>query len=287
MTKCFFVSDLHGKQYRYENLFAQIKLQKPEVIFLGGDLYPHGGFNFSQKMYQGHTFFDYFRNNIIKLKDGSSFPRIFLILGNDDFRSEESLFFEGEEEGLWTYIHGKTVLLDEYTVSGLSYVPPTPFQLKDWERYDISQYVDPGSISPLEGMRTFPVEEDSIKYMTIQRELEEKFSFTDVRKSVFLFHSPPYQTMLDRAALDGKYYDHAPLDVHVGSIAIMKFIEERQPYLTLHGHIHESSTLTGSWSQKIGSTRAMNAAYEGEALSLISFDLASPQNAVRKLYFKQ
>jgi len=40
-----------------------------------------------------------------------------------------------------------------------------------------------------------------------------------------VLHSPPYDTGLDRAALDGRSVDHAPLDVHVGSIAIRRFIE--------------------------------------------------------------
>ena len=37
-----------------------------------------------------------------------------------------------------------------------------------------------------------------------------------------------------------------------GSIAIERFIEDRQPLLTLHGHVHESARLTGSWQEKIG-----------------------------------
>jgi len=35
----------------------------------------------------------------------------------------------------------------------------------------------------------------------------------------------------------------------VGSIAVRRFIEERQPLLTLHGHIHESARLTGDWRE--------------------------------------
>ena len=48
--------------------------------------------------------------------------------------------------------------------------------------------------------------------------------------------------------------DHIPLDVHVGSIAIKRFIEAKQPMLTLHGHVHESTRLTGNWQQHIGNT---------------------------------
>ena len=38
-----FVSDLHGKKRRYNTLFKIIEKEKPDSIFLGGDLLP-GGF---------------------------------------------------------------------------------------------------------------------------------------------------------------------------------------------------------------------------------------------------
>ena len=68
---------------------------------------------------------------------------------------------------------------------------------------------------------------------------------------------PPCDTLLDRAALDEKMIDYVPPDVHVGSIAIQRFIEERQPGLTLHGHVHESARLTGQWQQRFGRTVAL------------------------------
>jgi len=105
----------------------------------------------------------------------------------------------------------------------------------------------------------------------------------DLSKAIFLFHSPPYQTLLDRAGLDGKMIDHVPMDLNVGSIAIKRFIEERQPLLTLHGHIHESTRLTGFWQQQIGNTYAFNAAHDGQELSIIKFnpaDLASSERVI-------
>jgi hypothetical protein len=46
------------------------------------------------------------------------------------------------------------------------------------------------------------------------------------------------------------WFDHVPLDVHVGSVAVRRFIEDRRPLLTLHGHIPESALLTGSWRER-------------------------------------
>ncbi len=45
--------------------------------------------------------------------------------------------------------------------------------------------------------------------------------------------------------------DHVPLDLHVGSMAVRRFIESRQPMLTLHGHIHESAWKGQKWSTTI------------------------------------
>jgi Icc-related predicted phosphoesterase len=101
--------------------------------------------------------------------------------------------------------------------------------------------------------------------------------------ALFLFHTPPHETRLDRAALDGKMIDHVPFDLHVGSIAVRRFIEAKQPLVTLHGHIHESTRLTGVWHDRIGRTHSFNAAHEGPELCLIRFDARDPAGAEREL----
>jgi Icc-related predicted phosphoesterase len=168
-------------------------------------------------------------------------------------------------------------------VYGYACVPPTPFQLKDWERYDVSRFVDPGCYPPEEGWRTVPVSESELRSSTIQEDLEKLAGGDDLRLGIFLMHAPPYDTHLDRAALDGKSVDHVPIDVHVGSIAIRRFIEARQPLLTLHGHVHESARLTGSWRERIGRTWAISAAHDGPELALVRFDPENPGGAVREL----
>jgi uncharacterized protein len=269
---CFFVSDLHGKPDRYRKLFDAVIKEMPDAVFFGGDLLPH-------RMKKVETF-DSFTHDFlfpelkkiqVTLKDKA--PDIFMILGNDDAGSEEESFIEESRNGLFHYIHQKKVKWHGYSIFGYSFVPPSPFQLKDWEKYDVSRYVDPGCIPPTEGFRTKEPKED-IEYATIQKDLVELAGTEDLSKAIFLFHSPPYQNHLDRAGLDGKMIDHVPMDVNVGSIAIKRFIEERQPLLTLHGHIHESTRLTGYWQQQIGNTVAFNAAHDGPELSIIKFNPA-------------
>lgn len=68
----------------------------------------------------------------------------------------------------------------------------------------------------------------------------------DPRNCIFNFHCPPYDTPLDFAPkLDSNLRPvlsagGEPIMVSVGSISVRKAIEEYQPLLGLHGHIHES-----------------------------------------------
>jgi len=277
---CYFVSDLHGKLKRYEKLFDRIKSGKPDVLFIGGDIFP----NFYPK--NEYLFNDFVLEFLIpkfqqlKFILKEQYPTIFLILGNDDPKSEEKKIIEGEKKGLWNYIHNKKVVLGNYAVYGYANIPPSPFIFKDWERYDVSRYVDPGCIHPTEGKRS--VEENiDIEYATIKDDLISLTGNVSLENAIFLFHSPPYQTNLDRAALDGQTFDHVPLDVHVGSIAIQRYIEEKQPFLTLHGHIHESSRIMGDWKQKSGKTWMFTAAYEFPKLAIIKFNLQNLDKAER------
>ena len=99
-------------------------------------------------------------------------------------------------------------------VYGYACVPPTPFGLKDWERYDVSRYVDPGCVPPEEGVHTTEVDRRRIRHQTIRADLAALAEGRELAGAVLLCHAPPHGTVLDRADLDGQMIDHAPLDVH-------------------------------------------------------------------------
>ena len=279
---CFFVSDLHGRAKNYGKLFRAIEHERPAAVFLGGDLLPH---HWAALMSTDDFISDRLVPEVRRLRSelGGEAPRIFLILGNDDDRASEERFVAGHEAGLWEYVHERWVTFGDHEIAGYAYVPPTPFLLKDWERYDVSRFTDPGCVSPEEGQRTVPVSPDLVRFGTIETDLERLAKGLNLERAVLLFHSPPYRTDLDRAALDGCQVDHVPLDVNVGSLAIKRFIEDRQPLLTLHGHIHESPRLTGSWHQTIGRTHCISAAHDGPELALVRFALDDLENATREL----
>ena len=283
---CFFVSDLHGKPHRWNTLFGLIEEEQPKAVFVGGDILPGADsiWRSIDPSYVGFTE-SVLVPSLLRIRDalGDRYPRIFIIPGNDDRRAEIEEGIAGERHDLWEFIHGRHAVLGDWDVYGYGCVPPTPFRLKDWERYDVSRYVDPGSFAPEEGRHTSAASPEEIRKGTIRDDLEELVGDRPLDRAIMLFHSPPYQTALDRAGLDGRMIDHVPLDVHVGSIAIRRFIERKQPPITLHGHIHESARITGTWKDRMGATHLFSAAHDGGELSLVRFDPAQPELASRKL----
>lgn len=286
MKRCFFASDLHGHVDRYQKLFREILDRRPGAVFLGGDLLPNPWAE-ANAIDPSHRDFihGFLATEFGKILEalGPDYPKVFVILGNDDARVEESSILSVATQGIWQYAHDRCLGLGKYAVFGYSFVPPSPFRLKDWERYDVSRYVDPGCVSPEEGARSIPVSPSVVRRSTIAADLTALAGDRDLGHSIFLFHAPPYRTKLDRAALDGRSVDHVPLDVHVGSIAMRRFIETRQPRVTLHGHVHESARITGTWRDQIGRTQLFSAAHDGPELALVEFDLDAPEGATRRL----
>ena len=93
MATCIFVSDLHGNISKYEHLFNLIEKERPGYVFLGGDLLPHEHLvrktvDIAHKDFIGN----YLYKNFLRLKEklGADYPKIFIILGNDDARFEEA-----------------------------------------------------------------------------------------------------------------------------------------------------------------------------------------------------
>ncbi len=259
--------------------------EEPDAVFLGGDLLPGAVQVLTSEFLQEDFISGYLSGAFTRIKKdpAKSYPEIFLILGNDDGRFEETAIINAAESGLWHYAHMGKFRLGPFSVYGYSFVPPSPFRLKDWEKYDVSRYADPGCIHPEEGIHTVPMSDHEMRYSTISDDLESLTGGDDLSQAIMLFHAPPYMTNLDRAALDDRKIDHAPLDVHVGSIAIQRFIRKKQPLITLHGHIHESTRITGKWKDRIGRTFMFSAAHDGPELALIRFDPDNPESASREL----
>ncbi len=285
MNTCFFVSDLHGKLSRYEALLKLIQKEKPDFVFIGGDLFPH------RRIVSGQiqdTQIDFVTNFMIrkfsKLKEkmDCAYPEIFLIPGNDDLKITYNKLAGGEKTDLWRNLHNQCVVIGKYRFYGYGCVPPTPFRIKDWDRFDISKEIEIGCIAPADGCHSVPHDHDT-ENDTIEKDLQILVKDENLEFGVFLFHSPPFNSLLDVANIQIVDSELQPTTLNVGSKAIRNFIDEKQPYITMHGHIHESARITGEWKQKFDRTSSFSAAHDGPELAVIKFELNDPSTITRRL----
>jgi hypothetical protein len=158
-------------------------------------------------------------------------------------------------------------LVDLYghKVFGYAYVDITPFEIKDWEKFDNGTRTNVHD--RLEGMVTFP-ERKNVRFDpadrsdTIEKDLAEVAERTDVTDTIFLFHAPPYGTHLDINERG-----------HIGSMAIRDFITIVQPPMTLHGHIHDSPYFSDKWFTNLGTTLSVNPGQRPPRLHAAVIDL--------------
>jgi uncharacterized protein len=274
MTTCYFVSDLHGSEDKYKLLAREVIRNKPSFLFLGGDLLPHVRYSDKQKDNVASPFFKDFLFPLFQSMQkqmGCNYPEVFVIAGNDDYKTDIPGFEQGVQKELWKFLNSNMVRFGPYHIYGYSYVPPTPFKIKDWEKYDIDDTIKPGCLSLDSGYRSVPTAPNDQKL--IKDDIEMMVGQNSMDKAIFMFHCPPYDSLLDK--IEGQ--------VSIGSIAIRQFIDEMQPYITLHGHVHESASITGHWNQKFGRTNSFSAAYDGKELSLVIFQIDDPTHFERKL----
>ncbi len=278
-NRCFFVTDLHGHKARYQSLWQTVAEEQPGLVLLGGDMLPPPIKDSGSLFVQSELV-----PALISLRDllKDNYPLIGLIPGNDDPKSVEPVFLSLEKQGLLHYLQERAFPWRGWTIIGFSYIPPTPFLLKDWERYDISRYAPPGAIPPENGIFSIDTDREAIPWETLRDRLKTLWGPLHNSPVIFLAHAPPYDTPLDIIDVHGKTIDHAPIDAHIGSLAIREAIETFQPVISLHGHAHESAQLSGQWMFQIGQSLAINGAHDGPELSLVRFKLDLDTNSITR-----
>lgn len=253
--KLLYCSDLHGNEKHYARLVSLAEHERPDVVVLGGDMFPDDSALEPARMGHGQPQFvrRQFKNSITALRKACGCESVLIIFGNHDWASSAATTEELAKEGLVTILdHKDPVEIQGLPFLGYSCTPPTPWFVKDFERLD-----QPGDEPPLlGGARWDPRFSKAIAHSatalfdgsdTIAKELTALN--VPARPWVFVAHAPPYETNLDRTT------DRVPW----GSRAIRAVIEEHQPMLSLHGHIHESPAVTGEYRQDIKKAVAINA----------------------------
>ena len=266
MTKILYTADLHGNEAFYKRLLKKVEDEKIDAMIIGGDLCPRDGNTIQDKINNQKKFLEKFMIPLFKdFKKKNKNTEIYAIMGNDDFRKNLEILEKAEKNKILKSIHKKSIKLNKnLNISGYSFVNPTPFRLKDWEKFEFENDKAP--------MQLFLQEIRSIEKEggTIAEDLKRLKKLSNPKKTIYVIHAPPLNTRLDTITTG----------THVGSKSIRKFIEKEQPPLTLHGHIHESPQMSGSWKDKINNTICINvgSSYPEDKLNCVVINLDNLDN---------
>lgn len=285
MIRLVYTSDLHGNLALYRAAGEAARRFEADAVALGGDLCPGTPSASATHLPQAQPEFLLREVGpmVAAWKRAQPALRVFAIPGNDDCQTIVAALDELEQAGLVENLHRKTAKLGTYTLLGLAFVSPTPFSIKDFERRD---FAGAARRQPqhfrcvLSTPRGFQVLPDFDAYLQSHPTIEEELNRlppSDPEQTIALIHCPPYQTHCD-LLYSGQ---------HIGSAAVRRWIERRQPVLTLHGHIHESPEVSGSFSDRLGKTTVINPGCDHQRPHLVFINLANLSELAHSVYGKQ
>ena len=295
-----YAADIHGSEKLYKALFNISLQENVNSIIIGGDILPKSSTNNLtnlQKKFINTKLIPMFK----KFKKENPSVNVYLMMGNDDFKINMPFLEAGEQKGCFKLLDMEVHKLNnQFNICGYSHVPPLPFLMKDWQKHDtkdtkelsdncdkkfhefitckdkerkrlekeylllLSKLGYTHNIYPytIEGILSVEKNDKT----TIEDDLKVLAKKTNPRKTIFVIHSPPWNTRLDRVYPDG---------AHIGSKAVKEFIEREQPLLTLHGHAHESFEISGQFKEDIGKTISINpgSEYDKDKLNVVIFDV--------------
>lgn len=163
---------------------------------------------------------------------GQSGVQFYMMPGNDDDPGVDAMI---EQSSYVVNPVGKVMQLDEqHEMISFDYANPTPWHTpREWSEDEYYEHIK-ASASKLK----------------------------NVRRAVFMIHVPPYDSGLDTAPELDK--DMRPrvtmgdvLRIPVGSTGVRRSLQELQPLVSVHGHVHEAPG-----QSKIGRTTCFNAGSE-------------------------
>ena len=217
-----YATDIHGETEIFEKMLDKAIRKKAVGVVIGGDLNSHMTMFAVNSIEIQRAFFEHFLIPLLeKFRKKSGIP-VFIMMGNDDHSMNMDLLEKAEKDGTINVMHNKVCEFGRTKIVGYTNINPS-----DWLIFPINDWVK---------------EENKIK-----KDLEKLTANLD-SNFILATHAPPINTDLD------VHY----MGINVGSEAIRNIIEDKQPYLTLHGHIHESPMMTGAIVDKIGKSVCVN-----------------------------
>lgn len=265
--KLIALADIHHSEKNWDHLVEAAWQHRPDLVAIAGDLMPKGRGILNQ-----FDYLPYVKKCARRINESGA--ELVLILGNDDNQLLVPELISGENEGLWHYVADRVLEVKGYDFCGCSWIRDYPFAYKYWvapeSEEDLSvsdwQLGPPLLINSDNQIEEIPDLESYLKGKpSIIKSLEKMaVGVKNMSRSIWLIHEPPAHLGFDHCATGDK----------VGSPLVFKFISERQPLLTIHGHIHEAPRYNGGiWAARVGSTTSIQAGQLDDELCYVNLEL--------------
>lgn len=271
--KLLYVTDLHGDKDKYERILNLASDNEINHIVNGGDMLP----KYCDRHCEQPRFIkEYLRDYFQRLQNRGII--YFTMLGNDDLRVLEPLFTDvcSEFENVCDIARQKATVLG-YDFIGLNDILDHPFGCKDWVVTETS-YVPQPQLNVVSGLsneygydRIYNWAEYSANHLPYMCDLLNDLPRgVNPDRTIYVMHMPPAGLGLGRLGYQG---------LDIGSVDIHEFLKEKQPLLSLHGHIHESPDVEkGKWMNHISKTTCIQPGqteFGDEELIYVEIDLES------------
>lgn len=266
-VKFLALADVHQSAEKWEQLVSTVKKLKPDLVLIAGDIYPKDEGILNQVTYSPRL-----REHAVAINNTGA--EIVLIPGNDDNRLIVPDLEKGDAEGLWHCVADRVKEVRGFELCGCPWIRDYPFGYKHWVAPESPEDL---SISPFQIGPPLTID-DSNEVETIlnyETYLVDKISIIEsldkmvgrvknINTSIWLIHEPPAGLELDLCASGDR----------VGSPLVYKFLEEKQPLFSIHGHIHEAPKYNGGiWAAKIGRTLCVQPGQLDDSLYYVTFTI--------------
>ncbi len=272
-------SDFHGSRTLYDQLEALLHREQPDLVILGGDMFPDGE-DPDPLGTQVAWVREHFAPRIDAWKHATPGLAVACLMGNHDWLGTEAAVRAEQDAGRFRLLE----LPHAWHYQGINFLgcplsPPTPHWVKDYERLDTDGDQVPDFGAAVWATQANGIGEvDAEEHFRGKPPLAAEFAAapTPAEPWILVAHAPPRATKLDRLP---------NLDYPIGSQAVREFIESRRPLCALHGHVHESPEVTGSYFDEVGGVLCINPGQSHERLYAVLFDAEQPRATLRHTVF--
>ncbi|AKA74879.1 phosphoesterase [Saccharolobus solfataricus] len=273
--KLGFFTDLHGSEYSFKRSLNIAKSKRVDFLIISGGLIAKE-ILFVEDI-GGRYFLNGKKVNLNNLNEDALRSGKYIVVDKkeviEDIKSDKSklekIVIEKASEQMsrwvkiaeeifrlekvfWSPAHGDIPQLDSILKNyGSNLINENVINLEE------IQIVSLGFGSPIgNSYREIPDSELYIKGKSLLKD-------ADKERLIMNFHMPPLNTKLDNAKVGLR-------KSHVGSKAVLDLITEFQPIISLHGHVHESTSM-----DKVGETIAINpgSLYQLGDPSIVTFEV--------------